>query len=313
MALVGVEDLRLGCSGEARPQPQGTHTTDAEEHLLLEPLLTPAAVEALGDRAHRVVVAGDVGVEQEQRHAADLGAPHVRAQLSAPGHRDADDARGAVRLAQQVQRQPLRVGDGIGLLLPAVGVEALLEVAGLVEETDADDRHAEVGRRLEVVAGEDAEATGVLRQHGGDAVLGAEVGDRSGGVTLRALLLEPPRGGQVGVEVGLGGGDARDEVGVRGQRVELARREGGEHANRIVVHGVPPLGVDAGEESAGRRVPAPAQVHGQVAEGGDRLGEGSSDTETSDGLHPGHLCASEPLWPSPHRRPPPLGSAPRGG
>ena len=60
--------------------------------------------------------------------------------------------------------EPVGVEDGVVLLLPAVAVEALAEVAGLVEQADADDRDADVGGRLEVVAGEDAEAAGVLRQ-----------------------------------------------------------------------------------------------------------------------------------------------------
>ena len=45
--------------------------------------------------------------------------------------------------------------------------------------------------RLEVVAGEDAEAAGVLRQRGGDAELGREVGDRARRVG--AERLEPAR------------------------------------------------------------------------------------------------------------------------
>ena len=68
---------------------------------------------------------------------------------------------------------------GVALLLPAVGVERLAEVAVPVEEADADERHAEVAGRLEVVAGEHAEAAGVLGERLGDAELGREVGDRA--------------------------------------------------------------------------------------------------------------------------------------
>ena len=64
------------------------------------------------------------------------------------------------------------------LLLPAVAGEGLAEVAVPVEQSDADERDAEVAGGLEMVAGEDAEAAGVLRQGGGDAELGREVGDR---------------------------------------------------------------------------------------------------------------------------------------
>ena len=66
------------------------------------------------------------------------------------------------------------------LLLPAVAGEGLAEVAVPVEQPDADQRYAEVAGGLEMVAGEDAEAAGVLRQGGGDAELGREVGDGGG-------------------------------------------------------------------------------------------------------------------------------------
>jgi hypothetical protein len=41
-----------------------------------------------------------------------------------------------------------------------------------VEQADADQRYAEIAGRLEVVAGEDAEAAGVLRQDRADPELG---------------------------------------------------------------------------------------------------------------------------------------------
>ena len=52
-----------------------------------------------------------------------------------------------------------------------------MEVALGVQQTDADERHAEVGGRLQVVAGEHPEPAGVLRERLGDAELGREVGD----------------------------------------------------------------------------------------------------------------------------------------
>ena len=48
--------------------------------------------------------------------------------------------------------------------LAVVAVEALAEVAAAVEEADPDERDAELRRRLEMVAGEHAEAAGVDRQ-----------------------------------------------------------------------------------------------------------------------------------------------------
>src|SRR5690606_40786106 len=89
------------------------------------------------------------------------------------------DERGrAVVVAQERQGQAVGVEQRVGLDLPAVAREGLLEVPGAVEEPDADDRYAEVARALEVVAGEDAEAARVLRQDRGDPELRGEVGDR---------------------------------------------------------------------------------------------------------------------------------------
>ena len=81
---------------------------------------------------------------------------------------------------QQGQRQLVGVEDGVVLLLPAVPGQGLAEVAVPVEQPDADQRDAEVAGRLEMVAGEDAEAAGVLGQGGRDAELGREVGDGGG-------------------------------------------------------------------------------------------------------------------------------------
>ena len=191
VALVGVVDLRRRRAGQARPEAQGAHATDAEEQLLLEAGVPAAAVEGLGDRTGGLVVAGHVGVEQQQRHAADLGLPDVGVQLASGRKVDRDDGRRAVLLAEQRERQAVRVEHRIGLDLPPVTREGLLEVAGLVEQADTDDRHAEVRRGLEVVSGEDAEAAGVLREDGGDAELRAEVGDGAG----RRLDRPPPAPG----------------------------------------------------------------------------------------------------------------------
>jgi hypothetical protein len=60
----------------------------------------------------------------------------------------------------------------VGLLLAAVGGQRLAEVARAVEQADPDHGHAEVAGRLEVVAGEHAEAARVLGQDLADAELG---------------------------------------------------------------------------------------------------------------------------------------------
>ena len=76
-----------------------------------------------------------------------------------------------------------------------------------------------------------------------------------------------------------------DEAVVGGEGVELLDGRRGEHRHGVGADGDPPLGVDALEEVAQRRVPAPAQVPREVAERGDAGGQDGADAEATDGLH----------------------------
>ena len=150
----------------------GPDAADAEQHLLEQPVLAAAAVEPVGHLALAEVVLLDVGVEHA---AAAPGRPGpARSRACSDGRRAARgrSGGGAVVLAQQGDRQLVGVEDRVVLLLPAVPGERLAEVAVPVEQSHADQRDAQVAGRLEMVAGEDAEAAGVLRQGGGDAELG---------------------------------------------------------------------------------------------------------------------------------------------
>jgi hypothetical protein len=284
VALVAVVDLRGRPAGDARVEPHGAHAAHAEQELLLEAVLGRAAVQAVGDLALALVVVRDVRVQQEQRHATDLSDPHLGAQHAAAGQGQLDAGGGAVRLAQERQRQVVRVDERVGLVLPALAGQRLLEVAGAVQQPDADDRHAEVGRGLQVVAGEDAEAARVLGQHVGDAVLGGEVGDRRR-LVLGPLVLEPLRLREVGREVGAEVGHAGDEVRVDGELLEPGAAERAEQGDRVAADGRPELRVEGLEQRARRLVPAPPEVGGELVERGKRVGQDGADRETADGSH----------------------------
>ncbi len=136
---------------------QGANATDAEDHLLVQPHLAAADVEDVGDRPVRLVVVGNIRVEQQQRHAADLSSPHGAVDGPA-GHLDADAQRAAIFVRHAEQRQALRVVVGVGVLLVTVGVDVLAKVAVAIEEAYPDERDGHVRRCLEVVAGKHAEA-----------------------------------------------------------------------------------------------------------------------------------------------------------
>ena len=247
-------------------------------------MLAPAAVEAVRDAAEDVVVLGDLGVEQQQRDAPHVGTPDLGAQPPAVRHGQPDPRRGAVGFAQQREGQALRVQDGVVLELPPVARQRLVEVAVLVQQAHAHHGHAHVGGGLEVIAGQDAETARVLRQDGGDAVLGGEVGDRARAVAT-VLVLVPQRLAQVGLEVAAQGVDAPDELAVLGDLLDLLAGQRAQDLDGIPAGGRPGLRAEIPEELLGGPVPGPAQIGGQSAQRTDRLGEGRPDGEPSDGLH----------------------------
>ena len=259
-------------------------------------MLAAAAVEAVGDLALGRRVLLDVGVEHQQRDTADVRLPDVGAQcpLARQGQRHL--GRGAVLLAQQREGEFVRIEDRVLLLLPAVPREGLAEVAVPVEEPDADEGDAEVAGRLEVVAGEDAEAAGVLRQRRGDPELGREVADGGGQVPAavppgaRAVALLVPAGAvQIGVQALRRGAQSVQERPVGGQCGEAGGGDGTEEPYGVAVGGLPAARVDGLEQLAGLGVPGPAQIACEVAERSERFGEDGADGEPTDCLHVFHL------------------------
>src|SRR3546814_17462805 len=93
----------------------------------------------------------------------DVGDPHTSEESAPARDRQRDLDGGAVRVAQEREAEAVRVEHGVALALPPVVADGLPEVAGAVEQPDAGERHAQVGRALEMVSGEDAETPGVLR------------------------------------------------------------------------------------------------------------------------------------------------------
>ena len=255
VALVQVPDGRRDVELAQRPD-----AADAEDELLVEPHLAAADVQDVGDRAVRVVVVGDVGVEQQDRHPADLGDPDGGVQVAA-GERHADGERLAQPVERPQDRQPRELVVRVRVLLVAVRVDRLAEVALAVHEPHADERQGHVRRGLHVVAGEDAEATGVDPDALVEAVLGAEVRDRA--IQLVAMAAGEPVVRAVGhVRVEL----AQDLLVIGHEcRVveELVPGHGtGQDGDRVAIAG-PRAGVDPAEHHPGRRVPRPPQVVGE--------------------------------------------------
>ena len=257
VALVHVPHL-----GVDPERPQRPHPADPEHDLLAQAHLAPAHVEHAGDRAVRRVVERDVGVEHQHRHQADLHLPDRRLHHAA-GQVDRHRQDASRRRLHRQHRQPREVVVGIGVLLEAVGVHRLAEVAGAVEQAHAHERHAEVARRLAVVARQDTQAARVDAERLVDPELHREIGDRA--VELRALLREPARAAAVVVERLHHVAVQADELRVGQKPHPLLRLDVDQQLDRVVV-AAPGFGVDAREEPCRARRPAPPVVVGQVAQ-----------------------------------------------
>ena len=170
MPFVQVTDL--GIDPEAAQQAPAA---DAEHDLLLESQPAVAAVElardaAVGGGIHRIVA-----VEQQQAHAAHAHLPGAEPE-TAPARAEIDPHPLTALVAKRHHRKLCGVVVGVELLLSAVGVEHLPEVALRVEQAHADHRDAEIARALELVPGHVAETAGVDRQRFGEPELHAEIG-----------------------------------------------------------------------------------------------------------------------------------------
>ena len=172
-ASAGWPSFRCTTAGSMPSASQHARAADAEQAVLREPDVRVAVVGARRRPAADRVVLGQLGVEQEQRHAADLHAPDLERDRAAEERRP--------RAAAASPSAPLTsaIGSVVGswssqysCCVP-VQVEPLHEVAAAVEEPDADHRQAAVARLLEHVARQHAEPARVAGQRGVHAELGA--------------------------------------------------------------------------------------------------------------------------------------------
>ena len=280
VALVEVPRRRLEPERPDRPD-----AADAEDQLLVEPHLAAADVQDVGDRAVRLVVLGQVGVEQQDRHPPDLGEPDRDGEVPARqrhGHRQ----RQPVLVLDPAERQAREVVVGVVVLLVAVGIDRLAEVALAIQQPDADRGEGHVARGLHVVAGEHAQAARVDAERFVEAVLRAEVGDRPvEGVAVP--LLEPVvrAVGHVLVELGQGVVVLGEELGVVEEAGPVGRAADDRDRVAVARPGGP---VDEAPQAAGARVPRPVQVvrhAAQALEPGRQRERRRRDRRDADEIH----------------------------
>jgi len=243
--------------------PQRSDAADAKDELLVEPHLAAPDVQDVGDRPVRRRIQGRVRIQQDDGHPADADDPDVDVNVAA-WELDRHGQLAALSIEHAADRQPMEVVIRVAVLLVAVGVDRLAEIAVAIEEADSDQRQRHVAGGLHVIAREDAEAAGVDAERFVEAVFGAEVGDRAG-ESLGVAAMEPVVGAirEVPIEVADDAVGFAHEVGV----VEEASPvdHAGDDRNGAVASG-PRAAVDPGVEPAGTGMPGPVEVVGEAPE-----------------------------------------------
>ena len=256
--LVHVPDRGVDAEGAQR-----AHPAHAQHDLLAQAHLAAAHVEDAGDGAVRGVVEGDVGVEHQHRHLADLGLPH-RGLHHAAGQVDGHGEHAAARAPPRAGRAAARSRSRDRC---AAGSRPRPRSGGSSPSGTAGRRRPGARRgRWPPCSGRRPGCRG--RPSTRPAIRGCRTPSRStpmGPGTAPSVLVEPARARAVGVE----GVDhalvGAAELGVAEQAVPVMRLDVDEELDGVVI-AAPVVGVDPGEEAGGLRRPAPPEVVGQVAQ-----------------------------------------------
>ena len=152
VAFVQVPDCRRDAKGFECPDAAGP-----QHQLLVQAHLAAADIQDMRDGPVRLGIVRDVRVQQQDRHASYLDEPHRGVEVTL-GQLDGNRERLSILADDSQDRQLGQVVVRVGVLLVAVRVDRLTEIPMLVEEPHADERHCHVAGRLDVIAGQNAEA-----------------------------------------------------------------------------------------------------------------------------------------------------------
>ena len=136
------------------------YAANAEHDLLTHPHLLVAAVKLGGNQSVFGVVFRNVGVEQVNVDAADAQFPNLGEDFAIQDrHRNQKLRVVAVHFAN---RQVMKILVEADRLLHAVLVDLLPEIAVPIKQTDRDEVQIEIAGRFAMIAGENAEAAGII-------------------------------------------------------------------------------------------------------------------------------------------------------
>ena len=146
------------------------------------------------------------------------------------------------------------------LLLPAIAIQALAEIALAIKQADANQRDVQIGRALDVVAREHAQAARINRERLVQAELGREICHRTRPQSAGVSCAPGTIGSQIFLLAAIGVINAAVQHQFSGAAFQLRERNLRQQRDGIVVQFAETHRIQIAEQAGGIVVPAPPQV-----------------------------------------------------
>ena len=172
MTLVAVVNLSLDTQFL-----EHEHTTDTEHIFLLDAILPVTAIELVSDRAVKITVLVEVGIEQVKIHTSHVNFPDVGIN-HAPGIRHLENHLLSIFINHWFNGKVIEILRLVIGYLLSIHREGLGEIAIAIKETNSGHIDAAVTCLLDIVTGEDTQATRVYLESVAQSILHAEIGHR---------------------------------------------------------------------------------------------------------------------------------------
>src|SRR5438874_11583150 len=253
MPFVHVKHVRLDSN-----RRECFHPAYAEHDLLTPAHLKYAAVKLGGNQSVLGAVFRNIGVEQVDVYTADAQFPNPCKNI--PVQNGNRDKKFCFAAADFSDRQVIKILIEINRLLNAVLVDLLPEIAVSVKQTDRDEFQIKITGRFAMVAGENAQPAGVIRDRFVKTEFGRKIGngifDRAAGTGFPVGIVST----QIFFEFLKDLLELAHEIFVLCELFQPRLPRKLQHADWIMICAVPQFGIEMTKKTARGRLPRPPEI-----------------------------------------------------
>ena len=173
----------------------------------------------------------------------------------------------------------------INRFLNAFLIDLLSEIAVPIEQTDRNEIQIEIAGRFAMVAGKDAQATGVIRDRFVETEFGGKIGNRIFDCAASARFSVGIVASKIFLEFFKNLVEVAEKIFVLSEFLQPGLPRKLQHADGIVICAVPQLGIEMPEEPARGWLPSPPKIVSQFTEWFQHLRQSGRHVERLYRLH----------------------------